>query len=379
MKVQENISRWVQFLAVCFVLLSTGAAFSGTDQRKKVRNRSKASAARTPDATRQQEEDVGRGMDNENFKPEKKINAAGVIANRRRGRPPQGVFYQATARFPDGPQPRGKTYATVGVTITRGRPMTDAELADGSLAKVNGCVQRREGQCIKRQDMVLERIANPSVVSDGEQVQMVIEYLAYLDASGTTQSDRVGYLYVMNREQYPNKSYGPPSLIYPTSRTFRGDSRVLPGKVATLPAPNRFWTISRSTSGTIQDYETYTIIISPRPLKDLRGRDIQRGNVAIKPEELEVLLPRWLGHRGGAAERAELENREGRLVTQQEQEAGGNPNNDERSTGEEGSDLAQDDPPPQTVFSKVVRPGGKLLITIRLPYKGSAEPPATGQ
>lgn len=375
MRVQKNIGRLFQLLVVCFALISSGAASSKTDQRKKARNRSKASTAQAPAAT-QQQEDVGRGMDNENFKPEKKINAAGVIANRRRGRPPQDVFYQATAGFPDGQQPRGKTYSTVGITITRGRPMNSTELADGRLAKVNGCVQRRAGECIKRQDMVLERIANPSTVSDGEQVQMIVEYLAYLDASGNVQSDQVGYLYVINREQYPNKAYGPPSLIYPTSRTFRGDSRVLPGKVATLPTPDRLWTISRSTSGTIQAYETYTIIISPRPLKDLRGRDIQRGNVAIKSNELAVLLPRWINQWGGSAERAELENRAGQLVTQQEQDAGGNPNNDERTTGEEDSDLAQDDPPPQTVFGKVVKPGGKLLVTIRLPYKDAAEPAA---
>jgi hypothetical protein len=222
-------------------------------------------------------------------------------------------------------------------------------------------------------EYVLERTSDEMAVSDGTLMQVIIEYLAHPDAAGRRLSDQVGYLYVINREQYPDGKYSPPKLIFPTKRTYGGDSRVLPGKTVTLPVPGRAWKVSRSTSGTAQAFETYTIIISPRPLKDALGRELQRDNLGAASLKLdEKLVEGWVRLWGGGEWRGDLENGVGRLLTRREQNASGDPDRSERSTDEESSDLTKDDAPPQTVYRKVLRPGGAMLVTVKLPFKDAA-------
>jgi hypothetical protein len=245
---------------------------------------------------------------------------------------------------------------------------TEAEIKDHKVAKV------RSADGVEH---VLERTAGDAGVTDGARVQMIIEYLAHDDASRRTPSNRVGYLYVINREQYPDGKYGPPSLIFPTGRTYGGDSRVLPGKTVTLPVPDRLWLVSRSETGTVQAFETYIIIISPRPLRDASGRELQGGNLGERSLRLdENLVAGWVRFWGGGAWRGDLENGAGQLITRREQAASGDPSRDQRSTGEEGSDLTKGDAPPQIVFRKVMTPGGRMLVTIKLPFRDVAAPAA---
>lgn len=265
--------------------------------------------------------------------------------------------------------PQGRTYTTVGVTISRARPATDAERKDHSVAKMIPP---------DTTEHVLERITDDAPVTNGTQIQMIIEYLAFHDASGRTQSNRIGYLYVINREQYPKERYGMPTLIFPTRRTYGGDNRVLPGKTVTLPMPKRLWTVSRSTSGTVQAFETYIVIISPQPLKDSSGLELAGDNLSDRPRKLEAtLVDSWVHDWGGGEWRGDLDKGKGQLITQREQEASGDTDARARTTSEESSDLTKDDPPPQIVFRKVIAPGGKLLVTIKLPYKETAGKPAS--
>ncbi|MFL6284051.1 MAG: hypothetical protein ACJ74Q_12995 [Pyrinomonadaceae bacterium] len=257
--------------------------------------------------------------------------------------------------------PPGRSYAAVGVTIGRGRPATGAEAGDRSAAKV----RLRDGS-----EYVLERIPDNTAVTDGTLLQMIVEYLAHRDAAGKSLSDAVGYLYVINREQYPDGRYGPPKLIFPTRRTYGGDGRVLPGKTVTLPVPDRAWKVSRSSSGAAQAFETYTIIISPKPLMDSSGRELQRGGLGEGSLTLDdKLVDRWERLWGGGEWRGELEDGAGQLITQREQNASGDPARSERSTDEESSDLTKGDAPPQLIFRKVLNPGGTMLVTVRLPFK----------
>jgi hypothetical protein len=146
---------------------------------------------------------------------------------------------------------------------------------------------------------------------------------------------------------------------------------VLPGKTVTLPAPERPWQITRTRSGAAQAFETYTLIISPVPFRDRQGRELQGDKVGS--ESLETLVAGWM--RGdGDESRGDLERGEGELITQREQAASGDPTLRQRDTGELDSDLTQGDPPPQIIFSKVLRPGEKFLVTINLPFKETASP-----
>lgn len=266
------------------------------------------------------------------------------------------------------PLPRGRSYINLGVTIGRGRVATEAEIKDYKVAKV------RSSNGVEH---VLERISDDASLTDGTLMQMTIEYLARQTAAGGTQSNRVGYLYVINREQYPNGKYGPPSLIFPTRRTYGGDSHVSPGKTVTLPVPDRLWRVSRSKSGTVQAFETYIIIISPRPLKDSSGRLLQGLDLDEGSLKLDVgSVDRWVRLWSGGEWRGVLENGAGQLITQREQDASGDPSRDERTTDEESSDLTKADAPPQIVFRGSLSPAGTMLVTIKLPFKDEA-PAAT--
>lgn len=257
--------------------------------------------------------------------------------------------------------PQGRAFVALGVTIGRARRATEIEHRDTNAAKV----YVRGGE-----EHVLERISDSTAITDGTLIQIMIEYLAHSDVAGRRLADQIGYVYVINREQYPDGKYSTPKLIFPTKRTYGGDGRVLPGKTVTLPVPDRAWKISRSSSGTAQAFETYTIIVSPTPLKDSLGRELQRDNLEMSSLNLdEKLVDGWVRLWSGADWRGDLENGEGQLITRREQNASGNPSRGERSTDEESSDLTKGDPPPQIVYRKVLRPGGTMVITVKLPFK----------
>ncbi len=341
MKEKREFNQCIKFLLVSFTLLCMSMTVTVAQQP--------------------QETPSGRGGESDAFK---KVEANSVIRNRRPGKSAQTRLYRTSREFPDGGR---NTFVTVGVTVGRGKLATDTEINDSNVAKVKGCVQWEDKKCVSRKEMVLARISDDSAVSDKEQIQMTVEYLASPDASGNTQSNRIGYLYVINREQYPDGTYSKPKLIFPTLNTYYGDNRVLPGKTVAMPEPERPWTISRSDSVIAQAFETYTIIVSPEPLKELSGREIK---LQTKPIMLdEKLVATWVRLWGGSETRGDLENGGGQLITQREVKSSGSLGVRKRSTDDDVDDLKQDDPPPQMIFRKIVKLGGKMLVTIRLPYK----------
>lgn len=323
----------------------------------------------------QQQDPTGtRGAVSDAFpppKPVKTVSATSAMRGRRPGKSVPRQFYQADASFPEELLLRGRSLATIGVTIARGRVATEAEILDRTIATVQGCVKWTDDKCVDRKSMVLPRILDDTPVSDGDQIQMTIEFLSYLTGSGQ-QVNRIAYLYVINSEQYADGSWGEARLIFPTLRTYGGDNRVLPGKTVTLPAPNRPWTISRSVSGKQHVFETYTVIVSAQPLTGLEGQKLQLKERAIELDE--ALVGSWIRKWGGKEARAVLENGVGQLTTQREVDSSGTVDARERGTHDEADDLSLDDPAPQVVFRKIVNPNDKLLVTIKLPFK---QPTAT--
>jgi hypothetical protein len=279
----------------------------------------------------------------------------------------------ATQRVP----PTGKVFVRLGVTLGRGRATTEAEIKDNSIAKVSICAERRGDSCISWREMAIERISDDTPISDGTPIQMMIEYLASQDAAGTKQvSNRVGYLYVINRVEFKGKPPTQqilPKLIFPTALTFGGDNRVLPGKTVILPGPQRLWKITRNKQAT-QEFETYIIIITPEPLRDSQGKALTLGETPLELDE--KLVKSWVNQWGGGEIQSDLEQGVGQLFSKREQSASGDPTETSRDTDEMDADLNQGDPSPQMVFRKAVAPGGAMLITIRLPFKDTAAPAA---
>lgn len=325
----------------------------------------------------QQDQTSTRGAVSDAFpapKPPKKVSATSAMRGRRPGKPVREQFYEADAGFPEELRFRGQSLATIGVTITRGRVANDAELLDRKIATVQGCVKWTDDKCVERKSMVLPRIMDDTPVSDGDQIQMMIEFLSFLTASGE-QANRIAYLYVINREQYLDGSWGETKLIFPTLRTYGGDNRLLPGQTVTLPAPTRPWTISRSVTGKLHAFETYIVIVSAQPLTDLAGQKLLLRDRAIKLDE--ELVNSWTRRWAGRESRGVLENGVGQLITQREVDSSGSVDARERGTKDEEDDLSLDDPAPQVVFRKIVNPRDKLLVTIKLPFKATT-PATTG-
>ncbi len=289
------------------------------------------------------------------------IRAKEVVRGRRpgpRSSPRPVDWYSAEKKFPDWPPPKNWTHLNVGITLWRVRPATDAERQDPKVAKEWMSWDQKD------HEVVVKRISDMNPVPDQDLIQITIEYLGTGDRR---DANRAGYLYVINRELFPDRSLQNAHLIFPTLLTYDGDNRVLPGKTVTLPDPKRPFTITRSVSGQAQSAEVYTIILAPMPLDSELPRPLGPKAIALSPELVASWERRW-GVREARAARADLKASVGQSRTQRELNASGDVN-ETRGTKDSAEDLTQEDSRPQTVFRSVVKPGAGILFTIRIPFK----------
>jgi hypothetical protein len=264
----------------------------------------------------------------------------------------------ALHQFPVGSPPQSRTYITMGITLWRVRLATETETQTSQTIIEKMIWDNRE------RDVVITRISDESLITDNDLIQMSIEYLPHGDGARVSPSNQVGYLYVVNQEQFSDGSLGKARMIFPTLQTYKGDNRVLGGKIVTLPEPRRPFRIERSTSGQSQAYEVYTIILSPKPLNIELSQPLTRRAMDL-PRDLVAI---WQRSWGVGAVRADLRDGLGQMRTTRELGANGN-TNDERDTKDTDEDLTQDDSPPQIVFRKIVRFGEAMAVTVKLPFK----------
>src|SRR6478672_8020359 len=111
--------------------------------------------------------------------------------------------------------PPGKVFAQVGLTIWRFRPATAAD-------KTKELVEEEDAPSTQ---WSLERISEGTLLVPGQKVRLGIESLS-----------RDGYLYVIDREQYADGTFGDARLIFPGARTLEGGNRVKAGKIIYIPA-----------------------------------------------------------------------------------------------------------------------------------------------
>jgi hypothetical protein len=163
-----------------------------------------------------------------------------------------------------------------------------------------------------------------------------------------------GFLYIIDREQYVDGSFGDPMLIFPTLKTRGGDNRVMPGKLIDIPAQEdqySYFTAQPAGSRRDQVAEVLTVILAPSPLP-----------VTIGDQPLKVLqsqVSEWEKLWGGLTETLELIGGAGRTWTNEEKAA----------SAANGRQLTQGGPPPQTVYRMAARKtGGPLMVTVPLRY-----------
>jgi hypothetical protein len=185
-----------------------------------------------------------------------------------------------------------------------------------------------------------ERATADTLFLEGEHLRLSIE---------ATQEGN-GYLYIIDREVYADRTMSDPYLIFPSQTTPPGGNIVTAGKPVYVPAqgdPNPYFTLERSRRDHV--CENLTIIISPTPLKLLL-------ETPTNPAKLDVAqVAKWEKQWGGRVERREERNGAGKQWALAEREA---------SRGERR--LVQGDPLPQTIFLVRVKPGAPMMLHVPL-------------
>lgn len=219
--------------------------------------------------------------------------------------------------------------AIIGVTLWRLRPAQSDDNKDARIL---------EHKAARPAEWTPERIESETRISEGERVRVSIE------------SPSTGYLYVVDREQYADGTFGDAYLIFPTARTRGGNNSVVAGRIVEFPAQEDnppYFTLTRSRPDHVA--EALTLIVSPQPIAELAGG---AEPVKVSAEKLAQWEKDW----GGRVEQFELEGGAGLPYTKAEKSAGG-----------DGSRmLTQGDPLPQTVLRLNTKPGNPVLAKIVL-------------
>jgi Domain of unknown function (DUF4384) len=226
------------------------------------------------------------------------------------------------------------TGAEIGVTVWRLRPSRPEDDAGARLL-----VMRDD----EKTQWTPERIEADTPLKVGDRVRISIEV------------PRAGYLYVVDREQYADGSFGDAYLIFPTTRTRGGDNRVKPGKLIDIPSqeddPHHF-TLVPSPSRSDQVAEVLSFIVTAQPLP---GLPITDKPLHISNSDIEKWEKNW----SSEIERFELEGGAGRPWTAAERAA---------SSEQSAKLLTQQEPLPQTVYRIASKKGTSVLVTVPLLY-----------
>jgi hypothetical protein len=241
------------------------------------------------------------------------------------------AYRNATGKTATKSSDKPDNFTQLGLTIWRLRQAVASD--SGTRIIVHGESQTTE--------WMPERMEANTPLRIGERIRFSFE------------SPQTGYLYVINREQYANGTLGDPYLIFPTTRTRKGDNQVTAGRLIEIPAqddhPN-FFTLRQSRMD--QTGENVTVIVSRQPLAELTITD-----KALKLSVEQVA--KWEAEWGAQTERFEMVGGKGKAWTSAEQTAG----------ADATRSLTQDDPAPQTIYRVATKPGQPVLIKVGLQYR----------
>src|SRR5260221_13052502 len=148
---------------------------------------------------------------------------------------------------------------------------------------------------LKQAEWTPERIEADTPLNIGDRVRLTIE------------SPRPGFLYIIDREQYADGSFGEPMMIFPTLRTRAGDNLVPPRRLIDIPdQEDQYSYFTAQPTGNRRDQvaEVLTIILVSQALP------LQIGEQPMKITSTQVAG--WEKTWGGAAERLECIDGAGR-------------------------------------------------------------------
>ena len=245
-------------------------------------------------------------------------------------RPVKRPTYKSSQVVTAAGPPAGKVFAQVGVTIWRFRPATAAD-------KTKELVEEEDAPPMQ---WSLERIADGTLLAPGQKVRLGIESLS-----------RDGYLYVIDREQYADGSFGAARLIFPTKRTPEGGNIVKAGRIVYIPGAPRYFRIKPSQTSKAHVAEVLTVLVSSQPLVDTA--QLGPTPITIEPMQLASWEKKW----AGTPTKFEMEGGAGQTMSEKEQVAGLN-----------NSELTKSEPVPQTIYRLAIKPEDTLLVTVPLRF-----------
>ena len=264
-------------------------------------------------------------------RPKAPADKATAVANPRRH-----VTYRSAKPFSKRPPAAGAEYAKLGVTIWRLQQTVGAK----------GMEQQGE-------EAQLEQVEASQELSVGSAVRIGVESLGH-----------DGFLYVVDREQFADGTYGVPLLIFPTLKTRQGNNHVRAHQLVLIPRPPSYFKINPSSTGKKQVAEVLTLIVSPTPLAvpALGDKAITLSGALFKSWET-----RW----SAPVNTLEMEGGAGQTVPVETQIVGSKSLDQE---GAEPEQLTDNDPLPQTVYRLTIKRGASLLVTVPLRFQTVAAP-----
>src|SRR6266542_5325235 len=191
-----------------------------------------------------------------------------------------------------------------------------------------------------------ERISANTKLDQGDRLRISVE------------AARAGYLYVVDREQYADGSFGEPYLIFPTTRTLGGNNQVTVGKIIELPAREDrppYFTVKRSRSDQVA--EVLSVLVSPSAMEEIEITD--------QAQKLSgARVSKWEKSWGARVGLLELEEGAGKAWTREEKEAGSNV----------ARALKSDAPAPQAIYYQPnTKSSEPILVNVRLRYSSPAK------
>ncbi len=212
----------------------------------------------------------------------------------------------------------------IGVTLWRLRPATTND----------------DQRILLQQAFLPERVEADTTFTKRDRVRLAIE----VPREGNS------YLYIIDREVYPDGTMSDPYLIFPLQSTRGGDNVVTAGKPIEIPARDDalpWFDLSQPPMRKDRVGERLMLIISPKPL------DFPLSNQPLKLDPAQVAA--WEKQWSGPTEKREAKIGATKTWTTNEKDAG------------EGKRLLmQGDPLPQTIYRILGKQGGTVLVNLQL-------------
>lgn len=228
-----------------------------------------------------------------------------------------------------GPKPKPRIYTLA--SSPRSRPAGESKTATWQVGVTIWKLQPGQSRQLER---ISKRVEAGTEFHEGDSLRISIE------------SQRPGYLYIVDRDWFKSGSGGETNLIFPA----RGeDNRLLPGKLIDIPTESE--ASFRATPKANQTGELLTIIVTLAPLRLPLSND----PLPITNTQLSDWEKRW----GAVTDRYEMNDGAGLTRTIQEEQAAGHGGSRQ---------LTRNDPSPQTIYNLVPRNRDGVLFNVMLSY-----------